>query len=465
MKQILARPAFWLACQSLLLALWMWSSGRLVPQIETDTRSYLDVPLESLSAALSAIRTLGYPLFLRTVTRLSGGVGAVPSAHLVVHVASVFAFGLGLRRAGLDRAIATAAASAVLWSKGAFEYIPVVLGDSLGLSLAVAAIGLLLCTLPATRRGVHWVGLTILVALAYHVRPAYLFLVPLIPLLGMLLHRSVIASNAQQYSGTLRFGIRLAAASCLPLLAWCGLRWLVVGHFGLVSFGGYNLVGIAGQFVDEPLVGELPGELQPVAARILEIRERTPGWEPPRDYYAMERMFNVTVWTICVPAVRESVSEDPVRVNRTISALCREVLLRRPAAYLRWLSWALREGLTAILFLSLTNKPAIVCLGLLMACEGGELFRRRKRAHNGIAVASTACDMAGRARPVLVWTAVGFAAANLLLVVLVEVPNHRYMTAASVFLPALLAVLCVNRCRHFIASGSPSDRSAPRDTL
>jgi hypothetical protein len=64
----------------------------------------------------------------------------------------------------------------------------------------------------------------------------------------------------------------------------------------------------------------------------------------------------------------------------------------------------------------------------------------------------------------LLWTAVGFAAANLLLVVLVEVPNHRYMTAASVFLPALLAVLCVNRCRHIMASRSRSDKSAPTGT-
>jgi hypothetical protein len=159
--------------------------------------------------------------------------------------------------------------------------------------------------------------------------------------------------------------------------------------------------------------------------------------------------------------VRESGPDDPVRVNQTVGALSRAILSRRPLEYLQWLCWGLREGLTAILFLALTNKPAVLCLGALLVCEAVDLRRRRR----GPLAVETAVDrgVARRARQVLVWTAVGFAAMKLLLVVLVEVPNHRYMTAASVFVPALLAVLCVDRRRCLMASSVPGDRSAPTD--
>jgi hypothetical protein len=437
---LLSRPTFWMLCQPPLLACWLGATGRLTARIDTDTATYQHIPLQDLPSALSATRTLGYPLFLRLVEALPGGVDAVPYWHLAAHVAASWLLCFGLLRIGVGRAASVAAASAVLWGKAAFDYLPIVLADSLALSFAVAAIGALLWVLGRPRSSAAWTALMLLTAAAYHTRPAYLFLLPLVPSLGWLLSRFVL-----RQLGTMRACGGFVSAAWLPWLGWCGLRWLVVGHFGLVSFGGYNLIGVTGQYLDEPLAAELSSDLQPVARRALEIRDSLPGWEPPADYYAMERMYNSTVWQIFVPAAGEEHSGDPVAVNRTVGAIAREIAARRPADYFRWLRWAVREGVIALLFLTWSSKPGLLCLAVLLACELRDLLRRDAPRPPPSTEDQTAARLA---RQVLVWTAVGFALAKLALVVLVEIPNHRYMTAAAVFLPALLAVLCVERCRR-----------------
>lgn len=437
---LLSRPAFWMLCQPPLLACWIGATGRLTARIDTDTATYQHLPLQDLPAALSATRTLGYPLFLRLVEALPGGIDAVPYWHLAAHVAASWLLCFGLLRLGVGRAASVAAASAVLWGKGAFDYLPIVLADSLAVSFAVGAIGALLWVLGRPSSASAWSALSLLAAAAYHTRPAYLFLLPLIPTLGLLLSRYVL-----RQSKPARTCAGLITAAWLPWLGWCALRWLVVGHFGLVSFGGYNLIGVSGQFLEQPLVAELSDDLQPVARRALEIRAGLPGWEPPADYYAMERMYNPTVWQIFVPAAAEEHADDPVAVNRTVGAIAGEIALRRPADYFRWLRCAVREGVIALLFLTWSSKPGLLCLAVLLACELRDLLRRDAPRP----LPSTEDQSAARlARQVLVWTAVGFALAKLALVVLVEIPNHRYMTAAGVFLPALLVVLCVDRCRR-----------------
>ncbi len=430
--------------QPLLLALWLWCSGRLEPRFDTDSGTYLNVALAPLRAALADVRTLGYPLFLRGVEAVFGDLAATACCQLAAHVLGVWLFYAGLRRVRLASLHAAAAASGVLWGKAAFEFVPVLLPDSLALSLAVAAVGLLLRVLGEPRSAVAWMGLVATSAAAYHVRPAYLFLLPLLPLLGATLLQFRLVAGVPDGWRIVPISSGLVAAVAVPFLAWCGLRWVTVGHFGLVSFGGYNLIGITGQFVDEELTRELTGEWRAFAQQILERRREVPGWEPPVDYYAMERMYNGTVWTICVPAARDLAHEDPVRVNKLLNGLSAEVVARRPAAYLKWLRWGLREGVAAILWLSVINKATLACLGLLVVCEVVELVRG-SAAGPGATIDIEAWDAALRARQELFVTATGFALAVLLLVVLVEIPNHRYMTPASVFVPGLLAALSVER--------------------
>ena len=66
--------------------------------------------------------------------------------------------------------------------------------------------------------------------------------------------------------------VGLCSIAIVPFLLFCFLRWVVVGHFGLVSFGGMNIIGIAGQFLTEDMIPKLPETVQPLAVRVLATR-------------------------------------------------------------------------------------------------------------------------------------------------------------------------------------------------
>ena len=59
------------------------------------------------------------------------------------------------------------------------------LSDFAAMMLAVMTVGCLLWVVAERRRILPWLALTLCLAAAYHVRPAYLFLVPLVPCLGV----------------------------------------------------------------------------------------------------------------------------------------------------------------------------------------------------------------------------------------------------------------------------------------
>ena len=115
------------------------------------------------------------------------------------------------------------------------------------------------------RNVLGWLGLAFFLAAAYHLRPAYLFLVPLAPCLGLVL-RHIHAKSTGTPNRWQGFLSGLLAVALLPLLAFCTLRWMALGEFNLVSFGGFNSVGLAAELLDKHLVEhELPADFRPLA--------------------------------------------------------------------------------------------------------------------------------------------------------------------------------------------------------
>ena len=102
-----------------------------------------------------------------------------------------------------------------------------------------------------------------------------------------------------------RVALRFSLASLLPFLAWSTLRWFVVGYFGLVSFGGYNIIGIAGQLLQKDWTTQLSTEVRPLAEEILRRRESQGSWPVKTTYDNMESYFDKMVWEIAVPAASE----------------------------------------------------------------------------------------------------------------------------------------------------------------
>src|SRR5262249_28140453 len=132
-----------------------------------------------------------------------------------------------------------------------------ILTDLLALACAIHALAALVCTAAPDASFRDWALLAVSVCASYQIRPAYLFMVGLVPVLGLLV-LGVVSPPAELGSRARVFAPRVLILALVPLLAFCSLRRAVVGEFGLVSFGGINVVGLAAQLLTPEIARELP---------------------------------------------------------------------------------------------------------------------------------------------------------------------------------------------------------------
>jgi hypothetical protein len=442
MRRVAEQPLTWILLNALVVLALLQASGRLAARAEPDTPLYQTMPLYPVEAALSQIRTVGYPLFLRAIRLATGTDRSVPYFHFAAYLLAVIIFGLALKAAGFSAGARGAACCVLLWSHAVFEFTGPLLSDALGVAAAMVAMSALIFTLLKATSPAAWAGLAIAVFVTYQIRPVYQFVVPLVPCLGLWLALFVFRLPWDGRKSVRLFAL-LAIASAGPWLAFCAFRWSVTGHFGLVSFEGYNLIGVAGQLLDEELLSELSPEARPLAQAILQRRAEYAEWEPPEDYWAMERMYNPLLYQVILPAAADLYGSNPVRINREMGALAREVISRRPARYLRWLLWSGRDGLRSVLLLFITDKGTRLCLLALLLTQTTVVFRYRKT--GALPAPLPSSEQQFREVNTLLWLAIGFAAPNLLLVMAVQVPNHRYLSSAVIFAPTVAAVLAWRR--------------------
>lgn len=433
MRHLITRSGFWLATLALLLAVILWFSGRLSPTQMPDTRSYLEYDTSTLSAALSDVRTFGYPLFLRAV----GTMELVPVAQYFAMVLSVLLFYGGLRRVGYRRWTALCCAATLLPGRAVFDLGHVVTSDSLAISLSVACTGAFLMITSDRPGPMAWIAFTSLTFLACQVHPSYLFLVPMWPIVSLVLDRYLLRRDDTLQTHARR-AFTIAMASATPFLAFCTLRWFVVGHWGLVSFGGYNIVGIAGQFLDEELLAELPADLQPLGQQMLENRRSHDDVATTTDFATMEAMYPATVWQIAVPAAEEVTDSSPTSVNRILTRFSLTVIQHRPKRYALWLAADSNHARRQLTTLTAFDKGTL-CLGIAyLLIQTVSLVRGTPNPEPGRDSDTDASRR--RERLVLFWIAVFHAVGKTGLVILVEPANDRYMTGAMVLLPAVIAV-------------------------
>lgn len=433
-----------LVAMMVLSATILWRSDRFHARVVPDTASYLDVPLNSLAGALSHYRTPGYPVFLAATKPFAAEWAAVPIVHYLIFCGAVAALfrSLGPLAGPWARAFI---AGSLLFANiliGPESTVETVATDFLASAFGVLAVSLLL--LRATRAvPSRWLLLAIALvsAAAWIVRPAYLFLVPMIPLLGAMLTKA--NSHITNRTGGLREPITLGFVTLLPLVAWCGLRQTVVGRFGAVSFGGYNLIGIAGQFLDDGLAQELPDDLQPLALAALE-RQKTFSFPGPTDaessklnYERIERRYDDTIWRIYLPAAEELAGNAPVRVNSDLKRLAFEIIKRRPRDYVIWVAKATRQAVRKLVSDFVLNP---VYLALLFATIGTQLLciLRHSPAPDATCPGATAS---------LFVVAMVYATASLSVVIIVCPPLGRMTDAAGLFMaPAITSVFCGRLC-------------------
>lgn len=431
---------------------WSCLSHRFEPTVETDSSSYTAFDWSSPKSILSNQRTFGYPLFYVLVNAVSRDPHAVPFMHWLALMLSAIAVHEGLTAAGYRQYTAVWASATLMFGRAFMDLGHSITADSLACSLSIAAAGCFLGSVGTNSCRWSWWGLVVLTFFAYQTRPAYLFLIPLWPVLSLFLDRLVLRRSCPWKDSLRRLGT-YAAVTALPFMAFCTLRYAVVGHWGLVSFGGYNLIGVVGQFLDQPSVEAMPGELRPLAQTILERSKQLNDAQPPSSFLAMETMYNPTIWEVFVPTVKEAHGDDPLAINRVLSQLSGELLRQHPRQYVRWLVWNGVHAVRQIVMLTLTDNGTRLLMAILFLVHLLSLWRGPSERN---ADSDVGPDRAGDGHPaanrflelhLIFWTAVGFAAAKGLLVVLVEPANDRYMSGAMPLLPAAIAVFAM----YFVA--------------
>lgn len=425
-----------------------WGAGRLDPVRHPDTKSYeWSLPSErTATELLSHYRTVGYPFFLRGLGALHLGWGSIPSAQLIVYLASVLLFWSGATAWWGRPWLAFAAASPLFWLD-LFELAPLVQPDFLSCGLAIAVVALLFHLLRRPRSGWLWAALTVTVFATYQVRPATVFLIGWVPLLGGVLCR--LRPGMTWRTAALR-AATLASATVLPWLAFSLFRLALVGHFGLVAFGGYNASAVASCFVDPDILSELPEPYAHLARRVYQ-RRRARGWQPLElggDTTACFEQYSDNLWRISSASVWDSLRShrrrvrsgrmpasglpdeaDRIVVNRRLSSFARAVLVRRPRLYLQWIRDAARYGLAQlpgeawILWTTLLIPPSLAAAWFT--------GRHRREPRRRLALDREA--LSG-----LWFLGAGHFLLFLALICLVSFPFHRYFLSMDLFLPSAL---------------------------
>jgi hypothetical protein len=439
--------------QLVLLFTVLYLTGNLNASIANDTDSYEAVlqPGATASHIFSQRRTIGYPLFLKLSACFGDGHQPVPVLQFLIHFSAIIVFWRSLRIFFRRQLSAAIAASGMLYSSMVFRYVHVVAPDMLACSLAIAAVGVLLMLAAAPRRRSLWMWLALLLFLTYQVRPAYQFLIVLVPVLGMTVRWWLTDKCPLK---TVRLGTGLLATGMVPLILFCTARWAVVGQFGLVSFGGYNLAALSGLFLNDDTVDQLPEDLQELGDAMLIRKQQIVDRQiaesglPVGSYLAMEAQYDNSLWEVFYPAARSVYGNDPVIINAKGLQFSKAVLTQQPRTYIVWLVKAARQGIRMVFSELVVNPFNFVVLALLCLTEFRNLIRIRSLrirhdSQNLSRSAGPTPDNLLQPVRMLTLVAVLFAAFKLLLIILVVPPLGRFTDAASIFFPTiLLASLC-----------------------
>lgn len=430
------RPWAWVLLQVLVVLAWKSVAGQLEPQEHIDSRTYLRLATDaSMLEILGSIRSLGFPLLLRGLLWISGSLDALPALNLLLFGVAAVAWCAALERFGLSKLAALAAGSWPLYSQLFRELLASVMSDVPAAAMVLLVLSAFLLLLREPHRWRWWLALGVATFLAYQLRPANVFLVVLMPL----------AAGARR-----SLAFRLAVVTIAPLLLFCVLRLVLVGHFGLVPFTGHNLSGITSSMLTPELVAELPDAERPLATAILDERIRR-GRLPltaSSSFEEWERFYIWNSWGNAIGLVKvewksaflnaESESAPPdmavryrdVYIEKRLFSHCMAVLRARPGLYYSWLwrAWAHALSTTA-------RQPWIVVpLGLWVL---GWAWSRRGAAPRRDAMHHESL----RKSLGLLGLGVVFYLGAMGLVLLIETPFWRYLAAAELLLPgALMAV-------------------------
>ena len=453
MRRILKEPFTYLLLQTgcTFLAFALIRGSRL--DVSSDSPTYLHFKMDTLADALSQVRTIGYPFFLDLIRLLSPDLKILPYIQFLLFAGAVLLFYRALRVYGVSGWLAVFAASPLLYQRVLWQFGNSIMSDVPAAAFSIISMGLLFIV--TARRGglIAWIGLIIGVFMTYQMRPAYLFMVVIFPVLAVIL--SALRERPLIWNGSLkRLLVGMSAACFVPLIAFCGLRLATVGHFGLVSFTGVHTMGITTQFLTKDMVDRLDEDLRSWANALIEEREkRNLGVPPGKSMIPMplmadrslayQAMFVDIAWHL-MKAPSEAgksgkqinpVKDAAIKLDQTALRLAFSTMAAKPAIHLVYYAKSFFYGISFTLYAEGSITVLLIVLfGAHMVVTWRQIrasWLPRLPAENG----------RGRLDfNAILFTGLLFYLANLLLIIAIEPPGGRFLMAAAIFMPSVLAV-------------------------
>ena len=420
------------------------------PRMSTDSVEYLMMEFDSLESAMSSVRTVAYPVLLQAILSVTDDLSPLPGIQLGFFFLSVIVYFIAVRRYTESAWLALCAALPILNTRFPYLFFDQVLTDLIGCSMMLIAVAL---TLFYTRRNTPAIllALGLSVFMAYQMRPSYLFIVVAVPCIYL----TLILLERHFHVNWARFG-GVVAISTLPLVVFCLMRLLIVGQFNLVSFGGYNLIGIASSMLNPQIIQQLDEEDQTLARDI--YRERLArGYQPIQEKFsggfsaaafAWGKEYNMNIWKIAIPKAvqRENPGRTLTRdeynreklnapvLNMKISRLSSAVIVLEPVLYLKWVTYQVGSSLLHIAVDGYRQNFwfLIVLAGLVIlrtSMKGVRWYYQRLIFAAAPIVIALFCLIGG-----------------LLLVALVETALTRYSEAVAIFVPGAVLAHIYSLC-------------------
>ncbi|MBF0339695.1 MAG: hypothetical protein HQL95_01865 [Magnetococcales bacterium] len=395
---------------------------------------------------LASARSLGYPFFLYVNGLLLGNQSMMVHLQTAMHVLAILLFHHALRSFGFSRWQSFFAALPLFWLN---RFDNRIMTESLSHSWGLITISsFLLLNRPGVRHTYGWwILLIVAMMLTYHIKPANLPYILTIPVMAIFLHlyRTIGLYGAPDWRGTIKtFALHLGATG-IPFLLYGLLRWKVVGHFGLVAYLGFNLLGFSAAMVKPDMVPLLSTEVQPLALAIIERSKTVALEEPVVEYVLGYQMinsfnnFNTYVWRIGAPAANSLFTLEEarsplhsIRVDRLFTSFSFQVIRLQFKEYLRWVVSGFYFSLLLTISLFQLDVWAILFFAILLLSKLVALLRPGQpqnlptKNHHPVTILATLT--------LLLYFPL------ILLCALVESPLERYVYNAALLLPSLLSL-------------------------
>jgi len=403
-------------------------AGRMHPWFTPDSAGYLAI--RSWPACLGGQRIPLYGWFVNAVFGMTGGYGLIPWLQAAAYGAAMFYFLRGLpadlfgRRARLALGLALALSNVLLiWI---CALVPCLLG-------VAALIASLTETVALASRG--RASFALLLRLGLFEGLAFLLWPGLLPTIGTGAVLVFVLARLHRKGRGIRRGALALLAGVLPFLLVSSVRLATVGDFNIVSFGGFQMSGMAALMLSPGVIERLPAGERPLATAILAGRRRleasgqaiaTPRNSTGKRSLLSEEIgyFGILARThddVLYHAVapQQEAGESWVAFNRR---LMRFALSTVRADRLIYIGWVVGAAVRMAGHMSITDPAFLVPMLMLCVILGFRGYRSPEPAEDPSALIA-----------VVLWTTAG----ALALSVLVTYPALRYIDVASIVLPAL----------------------------